>query len=48
VQQVLAGEVRRRGAGGLASLVEPLPFLAELARRGVRAAIFEGPESLPA
>jgi hypothetical protein len=48
VQQVLTGEVRRAGAGGLAELVEPLPFLAELARRGVRAAIFEGPETLPA
>jgi hypothetical protein len=48
VQQVLAGAVRRRGAGGLAELVEPLPFLTELARRGVRAAIFEGPEALPA
>jgi saccharopine dehydrogenase-like NADP-dependent oxidoreductase len=30
------------GAGGLASLVEPLPMLVELARRGVRAAVFEG------
>ena len=33
----------RSGAGGLAELVdEPVPFLAELARRGVRAAVFEG------
>ena len=36
------GRLRRTGAGGLAELVEPVPFLAELARRGVRAAIFEG------
>lgn len=33
----------RPGAAGLAELVaEPVPFLAELARRGVRAAVFEG------
>jgi hypothetical protein len=30
------------GAHGLAALVEPVPFLAELARRGVKAAVFEG------
>ena len=30
------------GARGLGALVEPTPFLAELARRGVRAATFEG------
>jgi predicted dinucleotide-binding enzyme len=36
------GRVRRRGAGGMAALVEPAPFLSELARRGVRAAVFEG------
>jgi saccharopine dehydrogenase-like NADP-dependent oxidoreductase len=35
---------RRPGAGGLAELVEPVPFLNELARRGVRAAVFEGAE----
>lgn len=39
---VLDGSIRRFGAGGLAELVEPLGFLTELARRGVRAAIFEG------
>jgi hypothetical protein len=39
---VVAGEVRRAGAAGLAELVEPVPFLAELRRRGVRAAVFEG------
>ncbi len=36
------GRVARPGASGLASLVEPVPFLAELARRGVKAAAFEG------
>jgi hypothetical protein len=30
------------GVHGLAALVEPVPFLAELARRGVKAAVFEG------
>jgi len=30
------------GAGGLAELVEPTPFLATLADRGVKAAVFEG------
>jgi hypothetical protein len=30
------------GAAGLAALVEPVPFLAELARRGVKAAAFVG------
>jgi hypothetical protein len=30
------------GVHGLAALVEPAPFLAELARRGVKAAVFEG------
>lgn len=32
------------GVHGLAALVEPVPFLAELARRGVKAAVFEGVE----
>jgi hypothetical protein len=33
----------RPGAGGLGELVDdPVPFLQELARRGVRAAVFEG------
>ncbi len=35
-----AGRARRLGAAGLAELVEPGPFLAELARRGVKAARF--------
>jgi hypothetical protein len=39
---VLTGEVTRPGASGLATLVEPVPFLSELARRGVKAAVFEG------
>jgi saccharopine dehydrogenase-like NADP-dependent oxidoreductase len=39
------GRFTRSGAGGLAELLaEPLPFLRELARRGVRAAVFEGAE----
>jgi saccharopine dehydrogenase-like NADP-dependent oxidoreductase len=37
------GQFTRPGAAGLAELVaEPVPFLHELARRGVRAAVFEG------
>lgn len=39
---VLDGSVLRPGAAGLAELVEPIPFLSELARRGVKAAVFEG------
>ena len=39
---VAESRLLRPGAGGLAELVEPVPFLAELARRGVRAAVFEG------
>jgi hypothetical protein len=34
--------VPKAGAVGLGSVVEPVPFLAELARRGVKAAAFEG------
>ena len=41
------GGFSRPGAGGLAELVtEPVPFLRELSRRGVKAAVFEGSESL--
>jgi saccharopine dehydrogenase-like NADP-dependent oxidoreductase len=36
------GRLRRHGAGGLASLVEPRPFLEDLARRGVKVAVFDG------
>jgi hypothetical protein len=39
---VAAGRALTSGAVGLAALVEPLPFLHELARAGVRAAVFEG------
>jgi hypothetical protein len=44
VAAVLAaeGRLKRPGAAGLAELAEPVPFLTELARRGVRAAIFQG------
>ncbi len=41
-RSVLDGSVRRSGAAGLAELVDTVPFLAELDRRGVRAAVFEG------
>jgi saccharopine dehydrogenase-like NADP-dependent oxidoreductase len=37
-----SGRALATGAGGLATLVEPLPFLQELSRAGVRAAVFEG------
>jgi len=36
------GRLTRTGAAGLAALVEPGPFLAVLADRGVKAAVFEG------
>ena len=36
------GRLTRTGAGGLATLADPGPFLAALADRGVKAAIFEG------
>jgi len=36
------GRLRRHGAAGLAALVDTGPFLAELARVGVKAAVFEG------
>jgi hypothetical protein len=39
---VVDGRLTRTGAGGLASLVDPGPFLAALAERGVKAAVFEG------
>ncbi len=39
---VARGEVSRRGAAGLAELVEPVPFLSELREKGVRAALFHG------
>jgi len=42
-----AGELTRTGAAGLAEQVEPVGFLAELARRGVRAAVFQGNPTEP-
>jgi hypothetical protein len=36
------GRLSRPRAAGLATLVEPGPFLAVLADRGVKAAVFEG------
>lgn len=36
------GPVTSTGAHGLGALIEPVPFLAELGRRGVKAAAFEG------
>jgi hypothetical protein len=38
------GRLERRGAAGLATLADPLPFLTDLARRGVKAAAFVGAE----
>ena len=35
------GRPRSAGAAGLAELFEPVPFLSELRRRGVRAAVFQ-------
>lgn len=43
VRRVLAGDVRRPGAGGLAELFDPVTCLGDLAQRGVRVAVFEGP-----
>jgi hypothetical protein len=40
-----AGRLERAGAGGLGELAEPVPLLAELARRGVKAAVFEGADA---
>lgn len=40
--EIAAGHTVRVGAAGLAQLVEPLSFLQDLHRRGVRAASFEG------
>jgi len=39
---VAEGRIDRPGSHGLAALVDPVPFLAGLADRGVRAAVFEG------
>lgn len=39
---VLGDRLEHPGVHGLAALVEPVSFLAEIAERGVRAAVFEG------
>jgi len=38
---IIGGAARRSGAGGLASLFDPLPLLVDLAHRGVRCAVFD-------
>jgi len=38
---VASGAARRRGAGGVATMFDPLPLLLELARSGVRCAVFD-------
>jgi hypothetical protein len=38
----LDDRLEQPGVQGLASMIEPVPFLAELSQRGVRAAVFEG------
>ncbi len=42
-----SGELARSGAAGLAEQVDPVAFLAELAPRGVRAAVFHGEPAAP-
>lgn len=42
VGAIASGAVARTGAGGLAELIDPVPFLKELAQRGVKCARFEG------
>lgn len=37
----VSGKLHRPGAAGLAELVDPVPFLSELARGGIKAAVFE-------
>lgn len=39
---IVNGEAKRVGSGGLAQLFEPVGLLTELARRGIKAAVFEG------
>lgn len=46
VGTIVAGGLRRRGAGGLAEMLAPLPALQELARRGVKCARFEGADAV--
>ena len=42
VAGIIGGTLTTRGAAGLAELVQPVPFLRELAVRGVKCARFEG------
>lgn len=42
VGAIAGAGLRRKGAGGVAEMVSPLPALLELARRGVKCARFEG------
>jgi saccharopine dehydrogenase-like NADP-dependent oxidoreductase len=42
VARIASGEVTRRGAAGLAELVDPVTVLRDLAHVGVKAAVFEG------
>ncbi len=41
-EMAVQDQLRGPGVAGLAGMVEPVPFLTALARRGVRAAVFEG------
>jgi hypothetical protein len=43
---IVEGSLKRFGSAGLAESVDSLAFLSELARRGVRAAVFEGESGL--
>jgi hypothetical protein len=43
----LAGRLEGTGARGLAGLVDPAPFLTELAARGTRVAVFDGTPRVP-
>ena len=42
IEAALTGTLRRVGAGGLGELADAVPMLSELARRGVKAARFDG------
>lgn len=44
---VAGGSARRRGAGGMAEMFEPLPLLLDLARGGVRCAVFDPANAPP-
>ncbi|HEX7094981.1 MAG TPA: Gfo/Idh/MocA family oxidoreductase [Acidimicrobiales bacterium] len=45
--RALTGRLTTVGAAGLARLVEPVPFLIDLAARGVRVAVFDGTPRVP-